>query len=77
MDGRHDLPHAYDEGNPPVVLLLGADLTKSTSGWDCGACGFPTCAEFNRTASCITAWAFLSYGPSCMLNVLDIGIACD
>jgi len=29
---------AYEEGNPPVLLLIGADLTKSQSGWDCGAC---------------------------------------
>jgi uncharacterized ferredoxin-like protein len=68
---------AYDEGKPPVVVLMGADLTKSASGWNCGACGFPTCAEFNKHSKLQHGLGVQCYGPSCMLNVLDMGIACD
>jgi uncharacterized ferredoxin-like protein len=68
---------AYDEGKPPVVVLMGADLTKSASGWNCGACGFTTCAEFNKHSKLTHGLGLQCYGPSCMLNVLDMGIACD
>jgi len=68
---------AYDEGKPPVVVLMGADLTTSASGWNCGACGFPTCAEFNKHAKLHHGLGIQAFGPSCMLNVLDMGIACD
>jgi uncharacterized ferredoxin-like protein len=68
---------AYEEGKPPVVVLFGADLTTSTSGWDCGACGFATCAEFNKYSKLHRGMGPQAFGPSCMLNVLDMGIACD
>lgn len=68
---------AYDEGNPPVLLLIGADLTKSQSGWDCGACGFSTCKEFNKYSSDNYGLGLGTFGPSCMMNVLDFGIMCD
>jgi hypothetical protein len=60
-----------------VLLLIGADLTKAKSGWDCGACGFDTCAEFNKYRKLNYGMGLSSFGPSCMLNVLDFGIACD
>ena len=68
---------AYDEGKPPVVVLIGADLTRGTSGWNCGACGFATCAEFNKHSNLHHGLGLQAYGPSCMLNALDMGIACD
>ena len=29
---------AIESGNAPAVLVLGADLTRSELGWNCGAC---------------------------------------
>lgn len=68
---------AIDEGNPPVVLFIGADLTKSKNVLDCGACGFDTCAKFNKYSSENYGLGGGRFGPSCMMNVLDFGIACD
>ncbi len=60
-----------------VVLLIGL------AGWyppqyDCGACGYATCAEFlqarpaHRTAAS-AEWEFA--GPVCQLRAIDLGIA--
>jgi len=68
---------AMDEGTPPVVLFIGADLTKSRNVLNCGACGFETCAKFNRYSSENYGFGMGSFGPSCMINILDFGIACD
>jgi len=39
----------YERGTPPVFVLIGTDnLVRSELNWNCGACGWPTCAEFNR-----------------------------
>ncbi len=76
MDGM-SYRTAYEEGNPPVLLLLGADLTKSRSNWDCGACGFSSCGEFNHYSKINYGIGLSCFGPSCMLNAVDFGIACD
>jgi uncharacterized ferredoxin-like protein len=76
MDGM-SYRRAYEQGKPPVLLLIGADLTTSASGWDCGACGFPTCAEFNKYSKLNRGMGLSSGGPSCMLNALDMGIVGD
>lgn len=52
-----------------VVLLIGL-LPHKGLGLNCGACGFPSCEEFNEA----------SYdgdfeGPSCAVRLLDLGIA--
>lgn len=39
---------ALEAGTPIVELLIGVDATISDLAWNCGACGFDTCAEFNR-----------------------------
>ena len=64
-----------DAGNlaeSDACLLLGS-LREPTAGLDCGACGFPTCAEMlmedpakNRT---------LFSGPNCAVRMADLGIA--
>ena len=64
-----------DAGNlagSDACLLLGS-LREPTAGLDCGACGFPTCAEMlmedparNRT---------LYAGPNCAVRMADLGIA--
>lgn len=71
------LKHFLNSDDPPPILLLAADLTRSELGWDCGACGFTTCADFNAYAkkhrSSGTLWA----GPTCNWKLIDFGAACD
>ena len=69
--------HFLDRGEPLVILLLGADLTYSELGWDCGACGFPSCTEFNRYAKENRSPGLLWSGPSCVWKVMDFAAACD
>lgn len=67
----------YEAGNPPVLVLLFGDLTTSPMGWDCGACGFPSCNEFNKYVHEHKNMGQLWVGPSCNWKVIDYGIACD
>ena len=63
------------EQNPNApVLLLGADMTKPI-GWNCGGCGFTTCAEFSKYIR--KNKDVLFGGPSCLWKMIDLGIAAD
>jgi uncharacterized ferredoxin-like protein len=66
-----------DKGQKVAILLLGADVTVSELGWDCGACGFPTCAEFNKYAKENRSMGLLWSGPSCVWKLMDWAAACD
>lgn len=67
---------AYEQGNPPVFLLIGADLTVSEMAWNCGACGFDTCVEFNRFSKQNRGMGGFTQGPSCNWKVIDYATAC-
>ena len=68
----------FREQNAPLaVLLLGASLTQSELGWDCGACGFSACAEFNKWAKEHGGPGNLWGGPSCVWKTMDFAAACD
>jgi len=54
-----------------VVVLIGVRGTKSF-GLNCGACGYSTCEEFEKTEK-ILRQDF--EGPTCLLKALDLGIA--
>ncbi|MEW6266361.1 MAG: DUF2148 domain-containing protein [Thermodesulfobacteriota bacterium] len=69
--------HFLDKGETIALLLLGADLTFSELGWDCGACGFATCAEFNKYAKANKSPGLLWSGPSCQWKLMDWAAACD
>lgn len=72
------LKKAYEAGTPPVLLFLGAELGRSELGWNCYACGFATCAEFNRYSKKMRdAATLVSTGPTCLWKGLDFGIAAD
>jgi len=69
---RFFLRDAGNVAESDACLLLGS-LREPTAGLDCGACGFPTCAEMlmedpakNRT---------LFSGPNCAVRMADLGIA--
>lgn len=63
-----------DSGNvrgSAALLLVGVKASKPKR-LDCGACGYKTCEEFER-AGRVQGRDF--DGPSCMLQLLDLGIA--
>ncbi len=66
---------AYDAGTPIVELLIGVDASVSDLGWNCGACGFDTCAEFNRYSKEHKGPGAFMLGPSCNWKILDHGTA--
>jgi len=65
-----------DTKKPVVITLFGADLTKAV-GWNCGGCGFPTCAEFTKYVKKSKGQGAVALGPSCLWRAIDIGIAAD
>jgi uncharacterized ferredoxin-like protein len=74
------LKSAYDiDGGKSVVMVLFGDLvTRSELNWNCGACGFSTCTEFNRRSSEI--WKKQKdnaspRGPNCVWKFLDFSCA--
>jgi len=68
---------AIEKGYSPIMVILGADCAKANMSWDCGACGFPTCNEFNRYCKDNSSMGLAAVGPNCVWKGLDYGIACD
>lgn len=66
-----------EQGFEPVILALGADLSRAEMQWDCGACGFPTCAEFNKYSKEYGGLGRMGGGPSCAWKNFDYSMACD
>lgn len=66
---------AREAGTPIVELLIGVDATVSDLAWNCGACGFDTCAEFNRYSKEHKSPGKYMLGPSCNWKILDHGMA--
>ena len=59
--------------NCHALVLVG--LGKSAgAGYDCGACGYPTCAEFMKNRQLQEKEMGYS-GPHCMMRMMDIGAA--
>jgi uncharacterized ferredoxin-like protein len=54
-----------------AVVLIGVEGTKSF-GLDCGACGYRTCAEFEKGGK---SRGSDFAGPNCIFKSLDMGIA--
>jgi uncharacterized ferredoxin-like protein len=68
----------FRENNLPLgCLLIGAKLDRSDLGWDCGACGFESCAEFNKWSKENGGTGLLWGGPSCVWKLMDWAAACD
>lgn len=59
--------------NSQALLLVG--LSKPvTAGYDCGACGYPTCGEFAKNRQ-IKEKEMGYTGPHCAMRMIDIGVA--
>ncbi len=56
------------------MIAIGAKIKNSNLGWDCGACGFPSCTELNKSR---LNGNINTPGPSCNWISFDLGIACD
>ena len=73
------LRYCREHGQRPVILLVGASgLRHSEMGWDCGACGFSTCEEFNKysdeTAEAVSKLRRRFHlGPQCAWKQVDLG----
>ena len=45
-----------------------------TAGYDCGGCGYPTCAEFSKhRQENVTEMGYT--GPHCVMRMMDMGVA--
>lgn len=59
--------------NSQSLLLVG--LSKPvTAGYDCGACGYPTCEDFSKNRQLKEKGMGYS-GPHCVMRMIDIGVA--
>lgn len=59
--------------NSEALLLVG--LSKpATAGYDCGGCGYPTCAEFSKNRE-LKEKEMGYTGPHCVMRMIDIGVA--
>ncbi len=70
------LKNCYEKGESPVIINIGAKVSKSNLGWNCGSCGFDTCREFNAYSKENKGGGQLG-GPSCNWKILDWAMACD
>lgn len=68
----------YRQGTPPVLLLIAADIRTSDLNYDCGACGFPTCGEFNKYSKSVEPLdRYMMQGPMCHWKLMDFSAACS
>jgi len=70
------IKRCYEKGESPVIIAIGAELSRSELGWNCGACGFDSCGKFNAYAKENRGGGQLG-GPSCNWKAVDFGIVCD
>ena len=75
-----------DKGTLPVIMLVGGKgIGNSELNWNCGACGFATCAEHNayveeeraKPPDFTRPSAFGTPGPCCVWKSIDVGAAMD
>lgn len=69
-DGRH-LVQLMKE---PCSLLLLGDKRKSDFNFNCGACGYRTCAELNKAEE---VESLTANGPSCLFKNINLGVAAN
>ena len=70
------IKNCYEKGESPVIIAIGGKVNKSNLNWNCGACGFDTCKEFN-VYSKDNAGGGANGGPCCNWKILDWSMSCD
>jgi uncharacterized ferredoxin-like protein len=58
----------------PCSLLVIGDRRKSDFNYNCGACGFRTCAEMNKQEE---VESLTANGPSCVFKNINLGMAAN
>ncbi|MDD9301887.1 MAG: hypothetical protein HUK40_05845 [Desulfobacter sp.] len=58
----------------PFALFIIGDKRKSDFNYNCGACGYKTCAELNKAEM---VESFTANGPSCLFKNINLGIAAN
>lgn len=58
----------------PTALLILGDKRKSDFNYNCGACGYKTCAEMNKAEEMESLTA---NGPSCLFKNINLGVAAN
>ena len=58
----------------PCSLLVFGDKRKSDFNYNCGACGYRTCAEMNKAEE---VESLTANGPSCVFKNINLGIAAN
>jgi uncharacterized ferredoxin-like protein len=69
-DGRF----AVDLIKEPTALLIMGDTRKSPYNYNCGACGYRTCAEMNKAEEMESLTAI---GPSCQFKNINLNMAAN
>jgi len=75
------LAKLYEADTLPTILIVGAaNLNQCELNWNCGACGFATCDEFNKFSQeargDVGAFGY-GGGPFCNWKILDATMAYD
>jgi uncharacterized ferredoxin-like protein len=58
----------------PTTLLLFGDTRKSPYNFNCGACGYKTCAEMNKAEE---VESLTANGPSCQFKNINLNMAAN
>ena len=69
-DGRHLIQLMKE----PCSLLIIGDTRKSAFNYNCGACGYRTCAEMNKAEE---VESLTANGPSCQFQNINMNIAAN
>ncbi len=69
-DGRHLIQLMKE----PSALMIMGEKRKSDFNYNCGACGYRTCAELNKAEQ---VESLTANGPSCMFKSINLNIAAN
>ena len=72
--GARDGRHLVQLTKEPCSLMVIGDKRKSAFNYNCGACGYRTCAELNKAEK---VESLTADGPSCMFANLNVSIAAN
>lgn len=69
-DGRHLIQLMKE----PCALMILGEKRKSEFNFNCGACGYRTCAELNKAEE---VESLTANGPSCLFKSINLNIAAN
>ncbi len=72
--GARDGRHLVQLTKEPCSLMVIGDKRKSAFNYNCGACGYRTCAELNKAEK---VESLTADGPSCMFSNLNVSMAAN